>query len=68
MSKLKGIYYYFKDLVDINSEDYGKIEIVKADSDKDALNKLSIQHTKQYGKTNQAVETMYEFIEKRKID
>ncbi|HBJ1650853.1 TPA: hypothetical protein LA460_000071 [Clostridium botulinum] len=68
MSKLKGTYYYYKDLVDENSDDYGKIAIVKADSDIDAWKELSIRHKRQYGEVKQSIETMYEFLEKREID
>jgi hypothetical protein len=68
MSKLKGTYHYFKDLVDENSFDYGKIVIVKANSDIDAWKELSVRHKKQYGEPKQSMETMYEFLEKREID
>lgn len=68
MSKLKGTYYYFKDLVDKNSKNYGKIAIIKANSDIDAWDGLSICHKKQYGENKQPIDTMYEFLEKREID
>lgn len=68
MNELKGTYYYFKDLVDKNSEEYGKIAIIKADSDIDAWNKLSVRHKKEYGETKQSMNTMYEFLEKKEID
>lgn len=68
MSKLKGTYYYFKDLVDENSEDYGKIAIVKANNDVNAWEKLSIRHKNRYGETKQSMETVYEFLYKKEID
>ncbi|MBO0525042.1 hypothetical protein EXQ31_13375 [Clostridium botulinum] len=68
MTILKGIYYYFKDLVDEKSIDYEKIAIIKANDDKNAWDELSIRHKKQYGKIKKPIESMYEFLEKREID
>lgn len=67
MSELKGNYYYFKDLVDKNSEDYGKIAVFKADSDYDSWRELSIRHKKRYGELKKPIETMYQFLERREV-
>lgn len=68
MSELKGTYYYFKDLVDKDSMDYGKIAIIKADSYDNAWNELAIRHIEQYGETNQPMKALYLFTEKREIN
>lgn len=68
MSKLKGTYYYFRDFVDTNSFNYGKITIIKADDEKSAWDELAIRHKKEYGQISQSLENMYMFLEKQEID
>lgn len=67
MENKHNYWYYFRDLVDKDSEDYNRIVVLEAENDEDAWKDLSIRHENSYGKTKRSAKDMYKFLEKREI-
>nr|WP_025775269.1 hypothetical protein [Clostridium botulinum] len=66
---LKGTYFYFEDLVDNKSMNYGKITLIKAENIDKAWEELLYRHHKEYNKNSKMedIKNLYRFIEKREI-
>ncbi|MBY6838704.1 hypothetical protein [Clostridium botulinum] len=66
---IKGTYFYFEDLVDNKSMNYGKIALIKSRNIEKAWEELLSKHHKEYNENSnmEDIKSLYRFIEKREI-
>lgn len=69
VNNIKGIYFYFEDLVDNKSMNYGKIALIKSKNIEEAWKKLLSIHHEEYNKNSnmEEIKSLYRFIEKKEI-